>query len=217
MAKKMYLIIVIFTILVFNSCVLTAQDLSKRNNTTQRINPPRIDFANFSYPWFGGDGSSEEWKWMYEMYGSPISRIELKEGSYRFQDSQNLEDDSEGYLAFISVHYGDLDGDQYEEAAVDLLRGSGGTDNWHYLYVYKLNGKKPFLLGCLRSGARAYGGLVNVKIQNHKLILDFNDADLREGDCCSVGIIRVSYRFENGCFMEISPRVKRDQQLHVYK
>jgi hypothetical protein len=111
-------------------------------------------------------------------------------------------------MMFSSVAYGDLDGDGREEAAVDLIRQSGGTASWHYLYVFGVPKRAPKLLGILRSGSRAYGGLTAVAIVGRALVLDFNDPDLRTGDCCSDGFIREKYSFDGTRFIEAAPPLK---------
>jgi len=108
----------------------------------------------------------------------------------------------------VSVTYGDLDGDGREEAAVDLLYGTGGTANWHYLYVYALDGRQPKLLAVLESGSRADGGFMRVKVQKQSLILDFADSELGVGICCSEGYIRVHYLWIRGKFIEAGARQK---------
>src|SRR5262249_52957589 len=148
----------------------------------QRTDSPKVDFANFSYVWprrwEESDTPVMEWQWLSYR---PQQTVRLQDSWHRFQDSHG---NSLGYLNLSSVTYGDLDGDGRNEAVVDLLRGSGGTANWHYLYVYKFRGNAPELVGWLESGSRAYGGLVRVAIQEGALVLDFNDPDRRLGDCC---------------------------------
>ncbi|MHB8486586.1 MAG: hypothetical protein ACYDCM_12800 [Candidatus Acidiferrales bacterium] len=114
---------------------------------------------------------------------------------------------SRPYLSLRSVVYGQLTKNTLEQdAVVDLLYDSGGTANWHYLYVYHLKDGKPELMAWLESGSRADGGLVKVDVRDHLLVLDFADPSKREGDCCSDGYIRVSYRWQNGRFVEVPPR-----------
>ncbi|MGH9729735.1 MAG: hypothetical protein ACRD4V_14255 [Candidatus Acidiferrales bacterium] len=108
------------------------------------------------------------------------------------------------YLELLHTMYGKID-DQ-DVAALDVLYSTGGTANWHYLYVYRLANGKPKLMGWLRSGSRADRGLVNTVIRGGLLVLDFEDPAKREGDCCSDGYIRVSYRWQNGRFVEVPPR-----------
>ena len=157
----------------------------------------KINFKNFVYP-LAEDSADDAapanspWRWFS---GEAKSTVRLVNGRHDFTSPDGH---SDGYLLYWSVTYGDLNGDGEDEAAVDLLRGTGGTKNWHYLYVFSLANGSPRLVGTLMSGSRADGGLVSVKIVRGILSLDFQDADRREGDCCSRGIIRVRYRIQEG-------------------
>jgi hypothetical protein len=175
----------------------------------------QIDFKNFDYPL--AEESADDpaptikpWKWFS---GDARSTLRLVNGRHDFTTPDGL---SDGYLLHSTVTYGDLDGDGEDEAAVDLLRGTGGTENWHYLYVFTLANGSPRLVGTLMSGSRAYGGLVNVEIVRGILSLDFQDEDRREGDCCSRGIIRVRYRFHEGQFIELGRRERDSVRVVSY-
>jgi hypothetical protein len=169
----------------------------------------QIDFRNFAYPWDGGSPPEDLWHWIDS---APSTTVRLKDGVHRFWE--DIEDgmarNTAPGLWFESVTYGDLDGDGKEEAAVDLNYGGGGTANWDYLYVYKLDGSGPRLLGWLKGGDRAYGGLVRVAIEQKQLVLDFADPERQVGDCCSEGYIRVHYVWGRGHFVETGPREKGD-------
>jgi len=138
----------------------------------------------------------------------PSRRIRLQKGRHHFYLSTKDEYVRElsPLVSVDSVTYGDLDGDGKEEAAVWITFHTGGTQNWDFLYVYKLYGARPKLLGILESGSRGYGGLGRCAISNGLLVLNFNDPDRREGDCCSEGYIRIHFRWENGAFVEAGPR-----------
>jgi hypothetical protein len=161
-----------------------------------------IDFKNFSYSWPKSvGGASSTWKWLDAV---PTASIRLANGSVELGESRQFS--PAPFAKLISVTYGDLFGDGREEAAVDLLYKTGGTANWHYLFIYALADGSPKLLGILRSGSRAYGGLVKVAIHDHRLSLDFQDEHKRIGDCCSDGWVRVSYRLQAGRFVETGTR-----------
>jgi len=130
----------------------------------------KIDFKNTLYAWDEPTrGIPSKWQWLDD---APHGSVQLKMDGTDSQRGASLP-----YLRLISVTYGDLDGDGREEAAVDLLYSGGGTANWHYLYVYALDGRQPKLLAVLESGSRADGGLMRVKIQKQSLIL------LRTANC----------------------------------
>jgi hypothetical protein len=162
----------------------------------------QIDFKSMSYPFTEAEPGP--------LWDAPSSSetITLKDGDYRFPDG--------GYLSFVSVTYGDLNGDGKEEAAVDLLHGTGGTQNWHYLYVFaKREGHAAFISRFV-SGSRAYGGLTRVAINANRLIVDLQDEERRQGDCCSLGFVRVTYRLEGSSFREAGPRTKDSYRINFY-
>jgi len=169
----------------------------------------QIDFKNFTYPWDGGGAPADQWHWIDSI---PSTTVHLAAGVHRFWDEvpEGLDRSYAPGLWLESVTYGDLDGDGKEEAAVDLNYSGGGTANWDYLYVYKLTKNRPRLLGWLESGSRAYGGLVRVVIEQRQLVLDFQDPERRDGDCCSDGYIRVRYVWKDGRFVETGTRERGD-------
>ena len=174
----------------------------------------QIDFRNFTFPWEGSfpdDGLDvpSEWHWMY---GSPQSKLVLVNGRSDINE-ENLPQDVRGSLplvTFESVTYGDLSADGAEDAAVNLTYHSGGTANWSYLYIYKLEQGRLKLLSRLESGSRADGGLIAVSIEHGMLVLEFQDAAREDGACCSAGFIRVRYRWRQGRFVEVGPREHGD-------
>ncbi len=164
-----------------------------------------IDFRNFDYAWDAPKlGAPAAWKWLEE---KPKSSVHVVDGRHDFSESESPAGTYRGgYLMIRSVTYGDLNGDGRDEAAVDLLFSTGGTLNWHYLYVFTLENGSPTLLGRLQSGSRADGGLANVAIAQGTLVLDFLDTTRRMGDCCSEGYVRVKYRLRTGRFIESEKR-----------
>jgi hypothetical protein len=169
-----------------------------------------VDFRNFEYPWIEELGVPSNWEWRYVAAGS---HVRLKNGWLTLDPA---DPPHSAYLHFGSVTFGDLDGDRQDEAVVDLLYGSGGTANWHYLYVFKATNGTVVPIGILKSGSRAYGGLADVRISKGLLILDFADEDRREGDCCSRGIIRVRYRLQGKRFLETGSRQKDSVRSFFY-
>jgi len=174
----------------------------------------QIDFNNFAYPWGNPGGPLEGWHWISS---SPSTKVRLAGGTHRFlREVESGEDPNHSpLLRFGSVNYGDLERDNAEEAAVVLNYSGGGTANWEYLYIFRLDNDAPRLRAWLESGSRAYGGLVNVKIEDRFLVLDFADAERRIGDCCSEGFIRVRYAWKDGHFIESGQRERGDLKLDI--
>lgn len=184
--------------------LFSAALLGVRSNHKNYTDIHQVDFRNFSYPLDGGYGVPSSWRWMKIPVNGGM-RIQLVNGESKPTDPD--EPASRPHLSWRSVVYGQLTKNTLEQdAVVDLLYDSGGTANWHYLYIYRLKDGEPELMAWLESGSRAYGGLVKVDVRDHLLVLDFDDPSKREGDCCSDGYIRVSYRWQNGRFVEVPPR-----------
>jgi len=174
-----------------------------------------IDFKNFAFPWDNDVHLTDRSTWHW-IASRPQTLVRIENGIHYFRHSDQSASKPSPVISVDGVTYGDLDGDGTEEAAVHLNYGSGGTQNWDYLYVYKRVDGSPKLIGLLISGERGYGGLVGSTIQNGLLVLDFADADRRVGDCCSEGYIRVHYRWRNGTFVEEGTRERGDLNLHEH-
>lgn len=163
-----------------------------------------LDTGRLVYPWSKGFdrglASVSEWRWLDPQTAD--TELTLEDGSFEFGEYG-------GYLSLESVTYGDLTGDGEAEAAIDLVRSPGGTANWHYLYVFQFSpGADPTVLGILRSGSRASGGLAGVEIVDGALRLEFNDPEFQRSDCCSEGYILATYAYDGTGFSEIAPRVR---------
>jgi hypothetical protein len=157
----------------------------------------QVNFANFVYPWNESEGVPGSWAWM-EFAPETVT---LQGGRYAFV-TPDISEDSAPYLALLRLVYGDVTGDGRDEALVQLHYGSGGSATWEYLYVYAIRDGSPALLGWLRGGSRGAGGLIGVSAKSSQLILTFNDPDKTAADCCSRGFVTLTYRFDQGRFVE---------------
>jgi hypothetical protein len=178
----------------------------------------RVDFKNFLFPWDEAMAEASSvpsvWRWIDPL---PRSHIRAVRGIHHFYFSgqSDLEREHAPLISVDSVTYGDLDGDGGEDAAVRLNYSTGGTSNWDFLYIYKLDRGLPKIMGVLESGSRGYGGLVRTSIAEGLLVLDFADPERRVGDCCSEGYIRIRYRWRHAGFAEEGSRERGDLPLKV--
>lgn len=165
-----------------------------------------VDFENFVYPWSGPPGGvPSSWKWLTS---DPCQRFRAVNGIHHFYEPGEDADERK-HAPLISVDwvtYGDLDGDGEEEAVVEMNYSGGGTTNWDYLYVYKLQRGRPKLMARMQTGSRADGGLVRAFVQEKLLVVDFADPEKRVAECCSAGFVRVHYRWRDGAFAEKGDR-----------
>jgi hypothetical protein len=195
--------------------VLAIVSLSALTTNAQKVVTVRqIDFDNFTYVWSDpSDGVPIDWKWISSTPDEPFRMID---GKHRFYSPEmdNYERQRSPSISVVSVTYGDLDDDGLEEAVVALNYSTGGTANWDYLYVYKPEKYQVKLLARMRTGSRADGGLVRAFVRENLLIVDFADSDRRVADCCSEGYVRVSYRWQDGAFVEEGQRRHGKIDLH---
>lgn len=190
--------------ILFTTLYLAAANTNAQKTTTIR----QIDFDNFTYAWSDAEPPEniiQPWHWFTT---APDQHFRAVNGAHRFyvRDQDSYVRERSPLISITSVMYGDLDGDGVEEAVVALNYSTGGTQNWDYLYIYKLKGGKRQLLARMETGSRGYGGLVRAFVRDQLLIVDFADPEKRMGDCCSEGYIRVRYRWQDGLFIEEGQR-----------
>lgn len=127
----------------------------------------RVDFKNFSYPISGPLLGQSELKWLGNAKDgySTHKPIHLVNG-----------DDNEGFT-LQSVKFADVTGDGREEAIVQLLYRTGGTQNTHYVYIYSFEEGKLKLLAYCHTGDRAYLGLYEVYGQGGRLVFELLDPE----------------------------------------
>jgi hypothetical protein len=154
-------------------------------------NNRQVDFKNFTFPLSGPLLGHGELKWLGDPRDgySKLKPIHLSHGK-----------DSTGFT-LESVAYADLTGDGKEDAIVDLLYQTGGTQNTDYVYIYSVDSGKPRLLAYCHTGDRADSGLYAVYGKRGILVFELFDPQKREGDCCSAGFVRTRYRWQNGRFV----------------
>ena len=176
----------------------------------------QIDFDNFNYAWSDAEPPEDvgqPWHWFTS---APDQHFRVANGVHHFylRDQDSCVREHSPLVSVDSVIYGDLDGDGVEEAVVALNYGTGGTQNWDYLYVYKLQRGQSKLLARMQTGSRADGGLVRAFVRENLLIVDFADSEKRVADCCSEGYVRVRYRWRDGAFVEEGQREHGKIDLH---
>jgi len=154
-----------------------------------------IDFKNFSYPWSKPLTWYDHMDWQDSSRGQPVK---LMNGRWRLEGTED--EPVFAGLTFESVEFADVNGDSKEDALVVLRFDTGGTQYYHYVYVYTLVGRKPKLLACFRSGDRSTSGLYRVYGEQGNLVVELFDPKKEEGDCCSSGFVRTHYRWQNGRF-----------------
>lgn len=159
------------------------------------------DFRNHTFPWLDDvDSWQDDLEWIS---GKPARMVRLRNGVWPLAE---IEPDFAapgapfGGLTFDSAIYGDLLGDEREEAVVILRYDTGGTMYWYFVYVFASVSGRPEVVAWFHSGDRAAHGLHEVGIETGMLLVELYDPAHQRGDYCSSGIERTRYRWSQGAF-----------------
>lgn len=180
-------ILVAFVCLAFSSLAFSQTDIRD------------IDFKNFTYqPYCAGPGEE-------------TLNVTVKDGLF-YEEKQSPEGFTERfYFNAYDVIYGDIDGDNADEAIVLSLCNTGGTGNFTEGFVYGMKDGQPALIARIEGGDRAYGGLREVSVENGKIIKVERSAPGELGANCCPELIETSiYRFENGSLVQVGEKTTRE-------
>ena len=155
----------------------------------------KVDFKNFTYQ----PGCTYEDK----------KNITVKNGEF---SSEKQEDGyvDRFYFNVVSVAYGDLNGDNSEEAVVLTVCNTGGTGNFSEGFVYTMKGDKPIPFATIPGGDRADGGLRSARVDNGQLVVESNDPGENGGACCPQVVITTRYDVSTGKLKKVGNEERRD-------
>ena len=154
-------------------------------------NPIRkIDFKNFTY----------EPNCSYER-----QKITVKNGEYSINQG-----DDQMFFDVTSVTYGDVNGDQSEDAIILTNCNTGGTGQFTEGFIYGVKDGKPELLSRIEGGDRADGGLRSAKVENGLLVVERNGAGETGGACCPEFAVTSKYKLEGKTLKQVGGDVRRD-------
>ena len=171
-----------------NSIDTVAQPESAAGKPTVNQDIRKVDFKNFTYQ---PDCAYENNK-----------KITVRNGDYSYEKPADGYTDRFDFKVF-EVSYGDLNGDNSEEAIVLTVCNTGGTGNFTEGFIYALKDGKPDLFTKIPGGDRAEGGLRTAKVDNGQLIIDSNDPGETGGACCPQFILTTRYDVSNGKLKQV--------------
>jgi len=148
----------------------------------------KVDFKNFTY----------EPSCAYD----ENKRITVKNGEYSYEKPADGYTDRFYFKAF-EISYGDLNGDNSEEAVVLTECNTGGTGNFTEGFIYTLKDRKPVLFTKIPGGDRAEGGLRTARVDNGQLIVESNDPGETGGACCPEFILTTHYDVSTGKLKQV--------------
>jgi hypothetical protein len=164
----------------------------------------RFDFANFTFPKLASKKCNASTIRLHEgRYDAPEDRVPRKLPSVDCWS-----------VTLGNVNYGDVTGDDEEEAIVMLYAELGGTEGAQDVFVYGLDHGKPRLLWKFVTGDRADGGPRRIYAENGELVIELYGVGAAIGKklygteegvgaCCPRHFTRTRYRWAGGHFQEI--------------
>jgi hypothetical protein len=154
----------------------------------------KVDFKNFTYE--------------ASCAGDSPQKVTVKNGEF---SSEKKEDGyvDRFYFNVFAVTYGDLNGDDSEEAIVLTSCNTGGTGQFTEGFIYTLKDGKPALFGDIPGGDRADGGLREARVDNGQLVVESNDAGPDGGTCCPQFIITTRYDASTGKLKQVGKEDRR--------
>jgi hypothetical protein len=154
----------------------------------------KVDFKNFTYE--------------PQCAGEDTQKITVKKGEF------SREKQEEGYVDrfyfnITGISYGDLNGDDSEEAVILTGCNTGGTGNFSEGFIYTLKDGKPVLFARIPGGDRADGGLREARVENGQLIVESNDPGEEGGACCPQYAVTTKYDASTGKLKQVGTSSKR--------
>jgi hypothetical protein len=175
----------------------------------------QVNFKDFTYPLSGHLLGHSGLQWLDGSAQTTTNRkpIQLADGKDLTKTSSFVMDGKEyaQYEGFTleSVRYADLTGDGNEEAIVDLIYHSGGTQTTNYVYIYTLDQHRPKLLAYCHTGSRSSSGLYGVYGKEGLLVFELFDPTRSQGECCSSGVLISRYKWQSGVFKRVGTTERR--------
>jgi hypothetical protein len=176
-----------------NSQTEKVSDTGSKANVNQDIR--KIDFKNFTYNPFCA--------------GEEPRNVTVKDGEFGEEKQEDGYTDRFSFTIF-SVNYGDVNGDGNEDAVILSNCNTGGTGQFTEGFIYELKNEKPSLITRIPGGDRAYGGLVEARIEKGILVIESNDVGEQGGACCPEFIVTSLFKFSGGKLVQTGKAERRE-------
>lgn len=98
----------------------------------------------------------------------------------------------------VKYAFGDLTGDQIEEAAALVRYDFGGSGEFTGVFVYSQENGDAKLIGMIKGGDRSHDGIRSVQIQNHLLIVESFKPNKEDCMACYGSILTTRYKWVGG-------------------
>lgn len=212
---KNTLFLLIF-VLLLNGCGFAAKDnqasanavnaVNNENLPTEKVSETgskaaanrdirKVDFKNFSYSPFCA--------------GEEMQNVTVKDGEFSEEKQADGYTDR-FYFGVFSINYGDINGDGNEDAVILSNCNTGGSGQFTEGFIYELKDGKPSLLTRIPGGDRAFGGLVEAKIEDNLLVLEAYDAGKDGAACCPEFSVISRFKLTNGKLVETGKEERKE-------
>jgi hypothetical protein len=152
-----------------------------------------VDFNNFTYSWNADFGDTDK---IFTLKNGELPATRDKRGMI-----------DEMGVFFERAKYGDVTGDNVEEALVFLSLQTGGSSIPGVIYIYTWQNNRPVLLWSRSTGDRADGGFRDAYAENGNLVLELNSSDGKNGDCCATKFERIKHKWNGNEFRQTQKEV----------
>jgi hypothetical protein len=103
----------------------------------------------------------------------------------------------------VKYAFGDLTGDGLEEAAASVSYNFGGSGGFTGVFVYRYEPAGAKLIGYIKGGDRAQGGVKSVQIANRQLVVETYGPDLNDCMACYGAIVTTKYEWLDGKLVNV--------------
>ncbi len=210
--RKLLLFSVISTSVIFSACqknevennplsfTQPLQIVSPTETPTSVSNIRKVDFKNFTFPWTDGLTSNNERTFIIEAGERKIKKDDIG-------------------VSLRSNEYGDITGDNDEDAILIFSVETGGSACPSMVHIYKIEHKMPKMIWHFDTGDRAEGGFKQAYAENGNLVIEtFGDNkfendkwDFRMGKkfggyCCPTTYTKIIFKWNKKKFVPIGER-----------
>lgn len=189
----------IIVLALFVSEVALSQTVTAHKSSSAILPIRSVDFYNFTYPLPKGLIDPTDRKKTFKLRQGELPPTRFADGHI-----------NEMGIFLEKLTYGDVTGDDTEEAILFISILTGGSAIPGMIYVYTMHNNQPKLLWNSATGDRADDGFRNAFAENGQLVVELFSPIGKKGDCCPTQYTRIVYEWQKSRF---KPKQKQTFQI----